>query len=239
MLVNGILAIIKMRDPGTTIPELMFHADTRLAIELPFFSGMTTQVDWPALLSLAPNILAVIFITVLTALLTCTGLESALDVDGDLDHELKIQGAANIVSGLGGGYVGLISVGTTMAARSAGAIGRLTGIVTALICLVMLLGGMRLLNDIPRFIVGGLQLFLGTQVLWTWCIASRKKMPITEWLLVLCILAIAVWFGFVPAILSGILGGCIIFAMDVSRINVIRRVYSINERGSALGPVDG
>jgi SulP family sulfate permease len=234
VLADAILAVIKVHDPSLQIPELMFHGDTRFVAGFPFSSGVISKVDWGALASLAPNIFAVIFITVLTALLTCTGLESALDKDGDLDHELKIQGAANIVSGLSGGYVGLISVGTTMAARSAGAGGRLTGAATALICLVVLAGGMTVLNDIPRFIVGGLQLFLGTQVLWTWGIASRNKMPVTEWILVLSILAIAVWFGFLPAILSGILGGCIIFAMDVSLINIVRRVYAVNDRGSVL-----
>jgi SulP family sulfate permease len=234
VLVFNVLHFFGVLGTNRIWDEMTFQTSKRLALEMPFFSDMFAQVDWPLIVPLLPNILAVILITVLAVLLTCTGLESALDRDGDLDRELKIQGVSNIASALGGGYVGLISVGTTMAAKAAGATGRAAGTLTGLICVLALLGGSVLVNDVPRFVVGGLQLQIAGEVLWTWCVASRTKMPFSEWLLVIGIVGIAAWFGFVPAVLSGIVGGCIIFAIDVSRINVIRRVYTINERGSAL-----
>ena len=231
---NGLAALVGVSGANDIWRDMTFRASEQMAFETPVFSGMFSQVDWSLLVPLLPSVLAVIFITVLTALLTCTGLESAFDIDGDLDRELKIQGVSNIASALGGGYVGLISVGTTMAAKAAGARGRASGTITGLVCVMALLGGSALVNDVPRFVIGGLQLQIAAQVLWTWCIASRKRMPRSEWLLVIGIVSIAAWFGFVPAVLSGIVGGCIIFAVDVSRIDVVRRIYAINERGSAV-----
>jgi SulP family sulfate permease len=214
--------------------DLTFRAGDHLATAMQPFANIFSEVDWPLIVPLLPSVLAVVFITVLTALFTCTGLESAFDLDGDVDREMKIQGVSNIASALGGGYIGLISVGTTMAAKAAGAQGRASGTLTGLICILALVSGVTLLNDVPRFVVGGLQLQIAVQVLWTWCIASRKKLPLSEWLLVIGIVAVAAWFGFVPAVLCGIFGGCLIFAIDASRINVIRRIYALNERGSAL-----
>jgi SulP family sulfate permease len=231
---NGLSAFTGPSMTNGVWRDLTFQAIEHPGFGIPLFSALFSQVDWVLIVPLLPNILAVIFIAVLTALLTCTGLESALDLDGDLDRELKIQGVSNIASALAGGYVGLISVGATMAAKAAGAQGRASGPLTGLICVLALLGGATLVNDVPRFVVGGLQLQIGAEILWTWCVASRTKMSRSEWLLVIGIVAIAVSFGFVTAVLSGIVGGCVIFAIDVGRINVVRRVYALNDRGSSL-----
>jgi SulP family sulfate permease len=231
---NAIIAALGLSHDQPTIRAMMFQVDPDMSLGLPAYVSVQLHVLGPAILPILPNILAVIFIAILTTLLTCTGLESELDVDADLDRELKIQGLSNVASGLGGGYIGLISVGTSMSARAAGAHTRLPGYLTSLVCLVVLLVGMAFVNDVPRFIIGGLQLQLGIQLLWTWCIASRSKMPLSEWLLVLAVVLAAIELGFMPAVVCGIVGGCIIFAVDVSRINVIRRVYGLNDRSSGL-----
>ncbi len=232
--INAVIAAIGLSHDQPEIRAMMFQVDSNLGVGLPIFLNAQPSVVWPVILPILPNIFAVIFIAILTTLLTCTGLESELDVDADLDRELKIQGLSNVASGLFGGYVGLISVGTTMSARAAGAHTRLPGYLTSLVCLIMLLFGMKFVNDVPRFIIGGLQLQLGVQLLWTWCVASRRKMPLSEWLLVIAVVLAAVELGFMAAVICGIVGGCLIFAVDVSRINVIRRVYGLNDRSSGL-----
>jgi SulP family sulfate permease len=75
---------------------------------------------------------------------------------------------------------------------------------------------------------------IGAEVLWIWCIASRSRMPLSEWFLVIGILAVAIWFGLMPAVLCGIAGGCVLFALKVSRIDVVRRVYGLDERSSTV-----
>jgi SulP family sulfate permease len=234
LAVNGAVAWLGVSRGDPRLGGLFFDVRSPAIDYPPFLPSLLSRVDWLAIPSLGPSMLAVILVTVFTVLLGFSGLETALDTDGDFDRELKVQGAANILVGLGGGFIGTISTGATAAARLAGARGRVCGYVTALVCFAVLFGGITLVNVIPRFVVGGLQLMLGMQALWRWCIASRGKMPLSEWLLVLGVTGIAIGVGFVPSILCGIVGGCVIYAFDVSRINVIRGIHGIDERASPL-----
>ncbi len=220
---------------GDQLPHhFMIGTGTHLSYDPPLSVYVVDKVDWLAMTSILPNILAVVFISVLTCLLTCTGLENDLDVDSDLDHELRVQGIANLVVAAAGGFIGLISVGTTRAARASGANGRTVGYFTGLVCLTALLSGISFINYVPRFLIGGLQFDVGIEVLWTWCFASRHRMPFSEWLLVIGIVAVAIWVGFMPAVLCGIAGGCVLFAMKVSRIDVVRSIYGLDQRSSTI-----
>ena len=237
LLVAGVLAtnVAVVRIGAADVPSnLMFKSNSTVRVVQPFASDLLLHVDWTAVASIASNILAVILITVLTTLLTCTGLEANLDVDADLDRELRVQGTANTLAALAGGYVGLISIGTTMAGGAAGARSRIVGFINAGVCLAALIGGISLVDDIPRFVVGGLQLEIGAGLLWIWCIESRTRLPLPEWLLVLGIVAVAVWFGFLPAVICGIAGGCVLFAVEMSRVDVVRRTYGLDEHCSSV-----
>jgi len=232
--VNVLIAAFGPIDNGMLPHDFMFGSGGHLKYIFPLFSDQFGAIDWQIVISILPNILAVVFISVLTCLLTCSGLETDLDVDSDLDHELRVQGIANIVVMVAGGFIGLISVGTTRAARASGGTGRAVGYLTGFICLAALLSGVSFIDDVPRFLVGGLQVEIGFEVLWIWCIASRTRMPLSEWFLVVGIVAIAIWFGFMPAVLCGIAGGCILFTLKVSRIEVVRRIYGLDERSSTV-----
>jgi SulP family sulfate permease len=240
ILISGVIAAnlaisgFGLAGKGVLPNDFMIGSGSHFKYVFPLFSDQFGAIDWLIVASILPNILAVVFISVLTCLLTCSGLETDLDVDSDLDHELRVQGVANLVAVAAGGFIGLISVGTTRAAHASGGTGRAVGYITGFICLAALLSGISFIDNVPRFLIGGLQLALGAEVLWMWCIASRERMPLNEWLLVIGIVAVAIWFGFMPAVLCGIAGGCVLFAFKVSRIEVVRRVYGLDERSSTV-----
>jgi SulP family sulfate permease len=232
--INALIYYLGLSENGQLPHDFMIGAGRHLELAPTLFSSMASKVDWGSVLSVLPSILAVVFISVLTCLLTCSGLETELDIDSDLDHELRIQGTANLVAAAAGGFIGLISVGTTRAAYASGATSRMVGLLTGFVCLVVLLSGVSFIDYVPRFLVAGLQFELGAEVLWMWCFASRNRMPLSEWLLVIGIVAVAIWFGFMAAVLCGVAGGCVLFALKVSRIDVVRRVYSLDERSSSV-----
>ena len=70
--------------------------------------------------------------------------------------------------------------------------------------------------------------------MWDWGIRSRRSLPSRDWLVVLAIVLIAAERGFLEALLFGILAGCVIFAVDVSRIRVIRHQFGLDERASSV-----
>ena len=96
------------------------------------------------------------------------------------------------------------------------------------------MGGGEVVGYVPRFVLGGLLVQLGAKFMWDWGIRGRRSLPSRDWLVVLAIVLIAAERGFLEALLFGILAGCVIFAVDVSRIRVIRHQFGLDERASSV-----
>ena len=207
---------------------LMFRAVSGGQPVVPVLTGSFFAVDWTLLAAIAGSMAA------LTILLNSTSIELATGVEGDLDHELRIQGLANLVSALIGGFVGYVSVSRTLANRAAGATSRLSGTVVGVVALAVLVGGCDAVSFVPRFVLGGLLMQLGGRLLWDWLLRSWSRLPRREWLLVASIVTITAYFGFLYALVFGALAACVIFALDASGTDVIRGQFGLNERSSSL-----
>jgi len=107
-------------------------------------------------------------------------------------------------------------------------------VVVGLVALAALIGGGHLVGYLPRFVLGGLLVQLGAKFIWDWGVLSRRSLPLRDWLVVVAIVLIAAERGFLEALLFGILAGCVIFAVDVSRIRVIRHQFGLDERTSSV-----
>jgi SulP family sulfate permease len=201
---------------------------------LPLLTGEGLQVDWMALAPAAGNMVAVVVLAILSILLNSTSIELATKVDVNLDRELRIHGIANIASAFAGGFVGHISVSRTLVSIAAGGGSRLVGILVGFVALAVLVSGTGIISLIPRFVLAGLLLQLGARLIWDWAIYSRRSLPLLDWLVIVAIVLITSNFGFLQALLFGMLAGCVIFAVDVSRIRVIRHQFGLNERSSSL-----
>jgi SulP family sulfate permease len=90
------------------------------------------------------------------------------------------------------------------------------------------MGGGEVVGYVPRFVLGELLVQLGAKFMWDWGIRGRRSLPSRDWLVVLAIVLIAAERGFLEALLFGILAGCVIFAVDVSRIRVIRHQFGLD-----------
>jgi sulfate permease, SulP family len=213
---------------------LMFRAVSGGQPVVPVLTGGFFAVDWTLLAAIAGSMAAVAAMAVLTILLNSTSIELATGVEGDLDHELRIQGLANLVSALIGGFVGYVSVSRTLANRAAGATSRLSGTVVSVVALAVLVGGYDAMSFVPRFVLGGLLMQLGGGLLWDWLVRSWSRLPRREWLLVASIVTITAYFGFLYALVFGALAACVIFALDASGTDVIRGQFGLNERSSSL-----
>ena len=94
--------------------------------------------------------------------------------------------------------------------------------------------GSQAISFVPRFVLGGLLLQLAGRLIWDWGLLSRRSLPLLDWFVVVAIVLITSSFGFLHALLFGLLAGCVIFAVDVSRIRVIRHQFGLDERSSSL-----
>ena len=182
ILIGGTLAAhIAFRLAGISIAEAQslgwtFQPPPHLSPMLPWSAHEIEHYPWYALPEVAGNIIAVIFVTASSTLFNTTGVEVASNREANLERELNTTGLANILSGVFGGYTGCISVSRSMLNFSAGGSGRLSGLTSAAIAASMLLFAPILLGYMPKFVLGGLLLYLGADTLHRWIVQSHRRL---------------------------------------------------------------
>lgn len=203
---------------------------------IPALNGTYLHADWLALSGsgVIGTIGAVVLVAVLQTLSLATGLEIATRTEADLDHELRSMGWANAASAALGGFVGQVALSATTVTRSVGGTSRITGVVVSLVALLAMLGVGTALEYTPRFVLGGALLVQGVRLMQEWAVATYRTLPRLEWLLVVAMIVITAWLGFVTAEVGALLAACVLFAMSVSRAGVVRAISGLNARTSAL-----
>jgi sulfate permease, SulP family len=211
-----------------------FQPPQHIAFTLPWTSEAIAHYPWFALPDLAGNLIAVTFVTASTTLFNTTGIEVAAHREANLERELNVTGIANMLSGALGGYPGCVSVSRSVLNFSAGGRGRLSGLTTAAISASMLVFAPALLGYMPKFVLGGLLIYLGADTLHKWIVQSRRRLSRTEYVSLLAIIVIILQWGFVAGILIGVVIGCATFALSASRINSIKFAFDGSEYRSSL-----
>jgi SulP family sulfate permease len=201
---------------------------------LPWQSDELARYPWSAAPDLLGNVIAVIFVTAASTLFNTTGIEVAVHREANLERELNITGFANILTGALAGYTGCVSVSRTILNFNSGGRGRLSGLTVAMVSVLMLAVAPELLGYMPKFVLGGLLIYLGADQLHKWIIESRKRLTKTEYVSLLAIIFIIVQWGFVPGILIGIVIGCTTFALSAARIEAIKFSFDGSEYRSSL-----
>ena len=180
------------------------------------------QVEWSAVWPQLPNLLAVVGISAIALLLNATGLELSLRRDLDLNREMRASGWANLVAGLGGGFVSYHALSLTMLNARLGATGRLSGLAVAAVCGVALLFGGAALGLLPKLVFGALLVYLGLSFLWEWVVAAFRRLPRIDYAIVLGILAIIAAVGFLPGVAVGVIAAVAMFVVNYSRSSVVK-----------------
>ncbi len=211
-----------------------FQPPQHIAFSLPWQREAIAQYPWFALPDLAGNLIAVMFVTASTTLFNTTGIEVATHSEANLERELNVTGIANMLSGAFGGYTGCVSVSRSVLNYSAGGSGRLSGLTTAAISALMLVFAPVLLGYMPKFVLGGLLIYLGADTLHKWIVQSRRRLSRTEYVSLLAIILIILQWGFIAGILIGVVIGCATFALSASRIDSIKFAFDGSEYRSSL-----
>ncbi|UPJ58918.1 SulP family inorganic anion transporter [Bradyrhizobium sp. 192] len=211
-----------------------FRPPPQAAFMLPWHIDELARYPWSAVPDLLGNLVAVIFVAASSTLFNTTGIEVAVHREANLERELNVTGAANMLTGALGGYAGCISVSRSVLNFGAGGRGRLSGLTVAAMSLLMLAVAPELLGFMPKFVLGGLLLYLGADQLHKWIIESRKRLSKLEYLSLIAIIVIIIGWGFVPGILIGVIIGCATFAFSAARVESIKYSFDGAEFRSSL-----
>src|SRR6202167_5664593 len=201
---------------------------------LPWSVDGIEKYSWHTLPELSGNLIAVIFVTASCTLFNTTGIEVAVQREANLERELNVTGIANMLSGARGGYTGCISISRSVLNFNSGGSSPLSGFTVAAMSLLMLLFAPTLLGYMPKFVLGGLLIYLAADQLHKWIVQSRRRLSFIEYLSLLAIIVIIVQWGFIAGILIGVVIGCATFALSASRIDSIKYSFDGSEYRSSL-----
>jgi SulP family sulfate permease len=188
-------------------------------------------IDLREVLWSAGGYVGLIAVTAMTLLMSVMAIELETQLDIDLDKELRLNGLANLAVGLGGGMTGTLSLSRTLFNFRSGARGRTSGIMAGVICLLVLGFGTKALGYVPVPLMAALLLQLGISMLVEWLVRGWRTMQRTEYFEMAVIFGVTVAWDFVAGVVLGIITSCIAFAINTSRLRLLklglsRAVYS-------------
>jgi SulP family sulfate permease len=196
------------------------------------------QVRWSVLPSQMPQVATLVVVSAVAILLNATALELTLKQDLELNQELKAAGIANLISALGGGWVGYHTLGdTSLAYRMSGG-SRLTNLVAIGFYGLILVLGPQPLFLVPKFVLGGLLIFLGLSHLKQWLLDSWFSLPRVDYGIVVGIMTAILMLGLLPGIGLGLGVAIARFVFQYSQINPIRHTLSGAHHPSKVARTD-
>ena len=220
--------VFMMQTPFAVLRETGWVIDLldRPSLWPPFSFADLSLVHWDVIGQQWLNILTMIVLSTLAVLMNASGLELALHRDIDLDKELRAAGAANFLSGLGGGSPGYQDLGLTLLSQRLGGVYRMVGPIVALLCVLFLTVGAPFLTFVPKPLFGALLLWIGANLILDWLILTYQRVTIAEYAIVCTILLIIVFVGLLPGILFGLIAGLLLFVVDYSKIDIVKNALT-------------
>lgn len=178
-------------------------------------------VDWAVIAAQLPDLAVLGIVALICVVMSLAGLEVALGEDLDWNREFRAAGAASVIAGLGGGTFVSMIVPSSFRNRLLGASTRLTGAVCALVVGGALFFGGGLLQYVPVSLVAGFLLFAGIGMIAEGLVSSRRRLPWSEYGIVVLICGVIVGFGLVEGVAVGLLAALLFFSVRFSRVDPI------------------
>ena len=190
------------------------------------------HVDWSAMAGQIPNMLTLVVIALICVIMSIAGLEVAVDEDLAWNREFRAMGTASIVAGLGGGTVATLIVPASFRSKLFRATTRLTGVIAACVIGAALLLGDGMLELVPTAFVGGMLVFAGLGMLDEGLVRSQKRLPGSEYAIIVLIFVAIIIFGLLEGVGVGAVATLAFFAVRLSRVDPIASRFTARERRS-------
>jgi SulP family sulfate permease len=152
----------------------------------------------------------------------------------DLDHELKLHGFSNFVSGCFGSIQNYLVYANSLFFMRSGGDTRLAGFELASLTFGVMVIGPSLIGFIPVMMVGVLIFDLGFELLLEAVWEPRKKLKKLEFLTVIVIVLVMGIHDFVVGIGVGVILAFVSLIFQTSRVSAVRATYSGEVVGSTV-----
>ena len=229
---HGVLAILGITGDEARAAGLLFTSTADGTLWPPLAPSDLVHIEWTAITAQTLNTLMLVLVSLIAVVMKVAGLEVAANEELGWDREFQASGLASIVSGLGGGTTTTLIVPASVRSKLFGAATRLTGAVAALVVGGALFLGDRMLELVPVPLIGGILIFAGLGMLDEGFVRSRKRLPRTEYSIIVVIALAIIWFGLLEGVGAGMLAMLVFFAVRLSRVDPIAMRFTARERHS-------
>eukprot|EP01029_Cantina_marsupialis_P024075 TRINITY_DN6100_c0_g4_i1.p1 TRINITY_DN6100_c0_g4~~TRINITY_DN6100_c0_g4_i1.p1 ORF type:complete len:987 (-),score=273.95 TRINITY_DN6100_c0_g4_i1:1004-3964(-) len=216
------LATGRSNDEAREDMWLVEKADTGFGWDL--YSAASHKVHFDLLLEEAGTIaMAVMIGPLLNGTIASALLGPMLQKQVKQDHELKVQGASNLLSGIFGGFPSNAGLVPTLLVRDAGGKTKISTLACSVFTFLFFLvpWGLELQQFLPRAVISALFINFGLCFVWSSIIEPFQQLKWTE----IAIIAIIVACTFVKDISVGLIVGiCLAFIFFISRYSKVDHV---------------
>jgi SulP family sulfate permease len=183
-------------------------------------------VDWSAILSQSATFAVLALLSVIMLLLDVSGVELVINRDLDPNRELKAAGAANVFAAFGTGSLSFQSLTDVAFAHKLGGDRFLMILIYAAMTIAIIIAGPSPIGFVPNFILGGLLIYVGISMTIPWIWSARKKLPLSDYIVVWVILLVIAAYGILEGVGIGIALATILFAHRYSRLSIVKAVMT-------------
>ncbi|KAI0872087.1 sulfate transporter family-domain-containing protein [Hypoxylon argillaceum] len=192
-------------------------------------------VHWGAILDCLGAMFALTFFSLLHVPINVPALAQNAGEDNlKLDHELKLHGISNFVSGLVGSVQNYLVFANTIFFMRSGGDSRLAGYLLAGLTFVVMTIGPSTIGFIPVMMVGTLIFVLGFELLLDALVAPRRKLKLVEYSTIIVIVLTMGIYDFVVGIFVGIILAFVSAIFHASQVSAIRATYTGDQVGSMV-----
>lgn len=222
------ISVAEARDMG-----MLYQPFAETALWPAYQAGQFLNVDWILILKQAPALALIPFISILGMLLNTGGIELDSKEEYDMNKELRGNGTANFLGGLLGSAPGYNTLSLSVLGIRSGANTRLVGLTCTLLVIVTLVFGSSILVFFPKSILGGYLMLLGIFFVYDWLVVTARKMPRSDYVLVLLIFLAITAFGYLQGVIFGLLMTMLFFVIRFSRVPLIHDASDLSQQRSS------
>lgn len=200
---------------------------------------MLPDFEWRTVQHLLAPAITIALLCAIESLLCARAADNMTEDRHDPNQELMAQGAANIVAPLFGGFCATGTIARTMTNIRAGANSPISGIVHALVLLLILLVAAPLAENIPLVALAAILLSVAYNMGDWREFAQLKRFAPNHRVIFLCTFTLTIVIDLSVAVEIGILLACLSFIVQVARLTRIEMMSEAEKRQHDLdGQID-
>ncbi len=193
------------------------------------------DIDFNFIASMFPQLLVVIFLTLLSASMNLSAM-SSINVSANLNSADEMRGLSggNLLCGLIASPPGFTDAPASILYSGFGATTRWMPLASSFVCLAVAFGGNWLVSYTPKVLIAATIFLFAFQLFYDWMYANVRSFSFLDYTIVCSILVTVIAMGFVEGILIGFILTVLIFVLRYSLINAIQNQYTLDEHRSPV-----